>query len=95
MALDTAQVLAVSSHVGGVRVRSRRARHVLVRVDCRRSTTVIRSTTVPSISGARRCEIAKGTIQHNWLGALSHKRDGVMMALLILANEDIFIGHVV
>jgi len=58
----------VSSHVGGVRVRSRQAIHVLVRVDCCRRSTVIKSTILPSISVARRCEIAKGTIQHNWSG---------------------------
>jgi hypothetical protein len=59
MALNTARVQvprAVSSHVDGVRVRSRRAVHVLVRVDCRRRSTVIKSTILPSTSlhvGAR------------------------------------------
>jgi hypothetical protein len=43
MALDMVQVpRAVSSHVGGVQVRSRRAVHILVRVDCRRRSTVPR-----------------------------------------------------
>ena len=49
MVLDTVQVpRAVSSHVGGVRVCSRRAVHVLVRVDCRRRSRAIKSTILPS-----------------------------------------------
>jgi hypothetical protein len=90
MALDMVQVpCAVSSHVGGVRARSRRAVHVLVRVDCRRRSTVIKSSLLPSTSVARWGEIAKGTIQPE--GTLSCGRDGVMMALFILANEDVFV----
>jgi hypothetical protein len=51
---------AVSSHVDAVRVRSRRAVYVLVRVDCCRHSTVIKSTIRSSTSVAWRGEIAKG-----------------------------------
>jgi hypothetical protein len=64
--LDMVQVpRAVSSYVDGVRVCSRRAAYVLVRVDCCRHSTVIKSTILPSTSAAWRGEIAKGKIQHN------------------------------
>jgi len=43
----------------------RQEMHVLVQVDCRRGSTVIKSTSLPSTSVARRVEIAKGTVQHN------------------------------
>ena len=56
---------AVSSHGSGVRVRSMGTGHVLVRVDCRRRSRVVKSTILSATSVASRGEIAKGTIQHN------------------------------
>jgi hypothetical protein len=50
---------AVSSHVDGVRVRSKRVVYVLVLVDCCRHSMVVKSTILPSASVARRGEIAK------------------------------------
>jgi len=43
----------------------RQAMLVLVQIDCRRRSTVIKSTILPSTSVVRRVEIAKGTVQHN------------------------------
>jgi hypothetical protein len=88
--LDMVQVpRAVSSRVDGVRVASREAVYVLVVV------VVPRKSNLPFLLPLR-LHVAAGLpkVRFNTTsrgGTLSCRRDGGMMALFILANEDAFV----